>query len=722
MPQVIIVSNRLPVSVKRDKGKLVIYPSVGGLATALWSYTSDKGSKWIGWPGISIDETTEAERRDISKRLRAYNCYPVFLTKKQLADYYNGYSNGILWPLFHNLPAPMDHYERYWKSYKEINTLFADAVLALCRKQNTIWVHDYQMLLLPQLLRKDRPLDNIGLFLHIPFPPQKGFTKLPHAKHLLTGMLGADLVGFHTPSYTQHFIESCLEFNIGVPNDKNLVVEQRVIRITDFPISIDYAKYLEASSSLAVTAEVRKLKKRYGGRKIILTVDRLDPTKGLVQRLQAYKDLLQQNPHLHEHVVMVMLAVPSRTEIDAYKKLKKQVEKLITEINETYGLVGWIPVDYIYDSLPFEKVTALYKVADVAFITPLRDGMNLVAKEYIASKQNKKGVLILSETAGAAEELKSAIIVNPRKRSAMVAALNTAITMPQLELKERITVMQKQLSVNTVQKWVGNFMGTLQKSSKLSPHRTHHLSTQIRQMLVENYAQAKHRLILLDYDGTLTPFFDNPVNSKPTESLYNQLKKLSAIPQNEVVIVSGRDRTKLQEWFGDLPITLVAEHGYLVRKPGMDWEKRSGNALGWKKSVRAAMQVYADRTPGAFVEEKESALVWHYRTSPAYQAQKNMVILKRLLVSSLRGTGLRVYSGNKILEVKPKRSSKSNVLAEFAMGGEFVLALGDDYTDEDMFLSLPAYAFTIKVGPGRTNARYRLNTVDEVLKLLKKLV
>ena len=403
MPNVIIVSNRLPVSVKKTNGKLEFYPSVGGLATALTNYTTDPNSKWIGWPGIANDDITEAERRTISKKLADYNCYPVFLSKKQLDAYYNGFSNSILWPLFHNLPTKLDKYNAYWKSYRDINSMFTDAVLSLSNKQSNVWVQDYQLLLVPALLRLERPHNNIGLFLHIPFPDAKSFAVLPNAKQLLVGMLGADLVGFHTESYTNNFLDSCTQLDVGITSGKNLIMQNRVARVADFPISIDYAKSIRLSQSPSVLREARAHRKKYGRMKVILTVDRLDPTKGLVQRLEAYRSLLEQNPQLSGKVIMVMLATPSRTEIEEYRALKEHVEELVTEINETFGVAGWLPVDYKYETLPYERVVALYNIADVAFITPLRDGMNLVAKEYVASKQNKKGVLILSETAGAAE-------------------------------------------------------------------------------------------------------------------------------------------------------------------------------------------------------------------------------------------------------------------------------------------------------------------------------
>ena len=723
MAGVIIVSNRLPVSVKKSKGILEFYPSVGGLATALSSYANDPGNKWIGWPGIANEDITEAERRKISKKLREYNCYPVFLSRKQLDGFYNGFSNSILWPLFHNLPTKFDHIDSYWKSYREVNQLFTDAMLALSTKRNNIWVHDYQLLLVPALFRAERPHENIGLFLHIPFPDAKSIAKLPRAKQLLVGMLGADIVGFHTHGYTNNFLDACADQSVAVASGETLLIEDRVVKAAHFPISIDYQKSLALSSSSAVEREARTHRKKYGKLKVILTVDRLDPTKGLVQRLRAYKSFLQQNPQFLGKVIMVMLATPSRTEITEYKKLKQQVEALVTEINETFGVAGWLPVDYKYETLPYERVVALYKIADVAFITPLRDGMNLVAKEYVAAKQNKNGVLILSETAGAAEEMTNAILVNPRRTPAMVKALTTALTMPKLELKKRLSAMQEQLSANTVQKWAGSFMNTLKRPSQSVLYPTRTLNASVRHLLIDNYRHAQKRQIFLDYDGTLSPFIDDPSRARPNAKLHSLVKKLAEAPGNELVVISGRNRADLEAWLGDIKLTLVAEHGSFVRSTSGRWSKKHHAVLGWKKSIREMMEIYAKRTPGAFVEEKESSLVWHYRKSPPYHAQKNMVILKQLLTKTLRGSELKVYSGNKILEVKPKTANKGVTVSDMlADGTDFILSIGDDYTDEDIFASLPAYAFTVKVGPGRTHARYRLQSVEDVLTLLKKLI
>lgn len=720
MANVIIVSNRLPVSVKKVDGKLEFYPSVGGLATGLASYVTQKKNKWIGWPGIADEELTEKDKKTIVKELEKSNCYPVFLTKKQLDDFYNGYSNSILWPLLHSLPFEMDNYARYWKSYQEINAVFTEAVTSLGMLDSTVWVHDYQLMLVPAQLRAERPAMSVGFFLHIPFPETKIFKKLPDAASLLAGLLGGDLVGFHTQDYTANFMDACASLlPEAILNKNEVIMGSRVVRITDFPISIDYQKFSLAGDSLAVKKQVRKLRKKYDGMKIILTVDRLDPTKGLVGRLKAYKELLEKTPTVRRRVVLVMLAVPSRGEIKAYKELKVDVESLVDEINGTFGDKYWQPVDYMYTSLPFEELAALYQAADIAFITPIRDGMNLVAKEYLASKPEGDGVLILSSTAGAAQELTDALLVDPAKQSTMVSALEKALDMPKFELTARLRKMQNYLREHTIETWAGDFMDTLQSSSPLPRLRTRKVTYRIRQELLSRYHTARARQLFLDYDGVLRSFMGDPSLAVPTNDLNNILERLSIVPNTEVIIISGRKKSDLESWFGHMNVSLIAEHGVAIKKRGQEWRDYSKLEEDWKYIPRLIFEKYAAETPGAFVEEKEHALVWHYRKSPAYTAHKNIVIIKKVMKQALRKTELKLYGGNKILEVRSRYANKGEAAARLLKKkADFVLAMGDDYTDEHMFEALDTRAITVKVGPGRTQAELRMDSSEAVISLL----
>lgn len=723
MPNLVIVSNRLPVSIKHVDGKLEVYPSSGGLATGLAGYTKRAGTKWIGWPGLPSDDLSEADKAEIVRRLKRYRCYPVFLTKKQIDRYYNGYSNGVLWPLFHDLPVQAGNSQQNWEAYHKVNAQFAAEILRLSTPGSTIWVHDYQLLLVPTLLRAERPTDHIGFFLHIPFPAPHNLLAHRHAKALLSGMLGADLVGFHTAGYTQHFLDSCNQADLGTLSGSQIVLPGRAVQATEFPMGIDYGKFAQASKQRTVAAEYKKLQRKYAGLKVIATVDRLDPTKGFLERLEAYRQLLAQNPHLRERIVMVMLAIPSRQDIAVYRKLRQRVETLIDEINDTYGTRKWQPIEYRYQTLPFAQLTALYRRADIAFVAPVRDGMNLVAKEYVASQADQKGVLVLSETAGAAAELKDAIQVNPARPSTMLGGLTQALNLSTQELRRRTSTMQRHLRTFTVQNWADSFMQSLQQPHPAKRPWARSITESVARQIARDYHRAGLRLLLLDYDGVLHGFERQPDTAKPTRQVKKLLERLGTDPNTEVMIISGRSKADLQDWFGELPIALAAEHGALIRrKGGKNWHHTSSSDLQWRSAVAALFERYAAQTPGALVEQKEWALVWHYRGASAYQSQKNLVILRRLLKPLAREYGLQVLEGNKVLEVRPQDVSKRHAVQEWLLfDHDFILCIGDDITDEDMFAVMPPHAYSVKVGRGQTHARFRLPNVEAVLHLLKSL-
>ncbi|MDB5175838.1 MAG: hypothetical protein JWM81_696 [Candidatus Saccharibacteria bacterium] len=724
MPQVIIVSNRLPVTVKKVNGKLKYETSMGGVATGLSSYITNRKNKWIGWPGIPSEELSDAEKHAVTVELAKHNCVPVFLSRRQIDDFYNGYSNSLLWPLFHNLQMAdklADH-ERWWKAYRAVNRAFADSVFGIIQPNSTIWVHDYQLMLLPEMLKVERPNNHIGFFLHIPFPEHRLLKKLPEAVRLIKGVLGADLVGLHTKQYVSQFIDNVQSHGLGIANGDQLFLADRTVRVTDFPMGIDYEKFTGAHKLPAVKKAAKQFRRKYRGRRIIAGVDRLDITKGFVERLTAYNDFLAQNPKLHGKVVFVLVGAPSRGEIDAYKKLSAKVEKQVAAINARFGTPKWQPVDYNNQGLPFEEVTALFQVADVAFIAPLRDGMNLVAKEFIASKR-KGGVLVLSDTAGAAQELQDAVLVNHKIPATLVAGLEQALHMSKREIRGRLKRMQSQLATNNVHTWAGNFMQNLQKPILGNTLRTQTLKGSSLQTVTAAYDQSKKRLLLLDYDGTLRPFGSDYHDGFPGKKLRGLLQLLADDPRNEIVMISGRSAPDLERFFEGLPLHLVAEHGAMTkRNGGKAWKTLERAESKWKKQIAPVLEKYAALTPKAAVEAKPHSLVWHYRQSPSYYAQKNIVILKKILKPLLKSYGLAVFQGNKILEIKNPSINKGAAVRTWLRDShDFVMVAGDDYTDEDMFMMVPADSVSIKIGSGRTSAQYRVKNTEEMLRILAKL-
>jgi trehalose 6-phosphate synthase/phosphatase len=725
MPQVIIVSNRLPISVKKEDGQLVFSSSIGGLATGLSSYVNDKKNSWIGWPGIASDGLSDSDKQHISEELAKHNYYPVFLSQRQIDDFYNGYSNSVLWPLFHNLPgarrANPAQSAKWWRAYRSVNKQYAEVVLNMAMDKSQIWVQDYQLMLLPEMLRAEHKNSNIGFFLHIPFPTVKRFSRLAEQKKLLRGILGADLVGFHTQGYVKDFLENCHDTGLGTVQGSRVMLPDHTVRVGEFPMGIDYEKYATAARQKEVKAAVKRYRKKYGRRKVIVSVDRLDPSKGLVERLKAYRLFLERNPKQHGKVVFAMVAAPSRTTIAAYKSLARRLDALAQEINGTFGTPKWQPLDYMNVSQPFEEVTALFQIADAGFIAPLKDGMNLAAKEFVAANKGH-GVLILSQTAGAAEELQDAIIVDPQKPESSVEALEQALHMRRRELRGRFKRMRGLLATNTVQHWAQEFVDTLRQPVPGTPHITRTLNKRLRAQLIDKYEASRKRLLMLDYDGTLVPFAKDYKQTDPPASLVELLTELGQDRSNEVVLISGRSSEDLEHWFGKLPISLVAEHGASVKRVGnKTWRNLEHAASDWRQLLLPALERYVNLTPGARVEVKPHSLVWHYRAATPYHAQKYTVIIKRTLKPFLKAHGLEMMQGNKILEIKNPQISKGGAADTWIRKEhDFILALGDDATDEELFSALPLEAYSIKVGRGLTRAHYRVASYKDIRSLLKR--
>lgn len=722
----IIVSNRLPVSVSKQNGELVFTPSSGGLATAMASLEQDATERlWIGWPGISSDQLTAADKAVITRKLRAYGCAPVFLTQAQVDKFYAGYANDTIWPLFHYFQAYAQFDPSYWQAYKEVNKVYKQAVARHADPQALIWIHDYHLMILPRLLREALPDSTIGFFLHIPFPSYEIFRSLPNRIEVLEGLLGADLVGFHIYDYARHFLSSVLRI-LGIENSRgSIVMGDRVVKADAFPIGIDYQKFVAALDAPETKQELATLRTHYDGQKIILSVDRLDYSKGIMKRLEAFEQFLRENPRYLKKVVLVVIAVPSRTEVETYKELRDGIEKAISRINGAFGTVDWTPISYQFKNLPFEQVVALFARADVALLTPLRDGMNLVAKEYVAAKQRALGVLILSEMTGAVDELPEALRINPNDINSIVQSLKHALKMPRTEQRERLESMQARLSRYTVQRWASDFTEQLKRSKH---HQTMQssklLGRDTEQKLVRLFHGAKHRLLLLDYDGTLRSFAatPNPLQAKPSPALLELLRNLASLSNTTVCIISGRPRKALEGWFDGIPVVLAAEHGAWVKYNG-EWMQQQVSLHEHKKTILPIMEHYAERTPGARIEQKDFAMVWHYRGVPTELAYARTASLRYELGQVLAGSDIGVYSGAKIIEVKPRTVHKGAVAEDLLAlyPADFILCIGDDYTDEDMFRAAPEEAYSLKVGLGETHARYQVASIEHVLKLLRKL-
>jgi trehalose 6-phosphate synthase/phosphatase len=725
MSKNIFISNRLPVTITIGESGVAFTPSIGGLATGLKSVHEDKKSLWLGWSGLSSDSLSDPEMKTIDRELlSAHNSAPVFLSEEDINDYYYGFCNRTIWPLFHYFMGQIEYEHRHWEAYRRVNRKFFERLEEVIEDGDTIWVHDYQLMLLPEMIREKYPDTTIGFFLHIPFPSYELFRLLPWREEILKGLLGSDLIGFHTYDYTRHFLSSVrrilgYEHNLGY-----LQMGQRSIKADAFPMGIDYKRYHDALDTDAIREESDDVLKKAQGTKLILSVDRLDYTKGIPERIKSYAEFLRIYPQYREKVTMILIVAPSRTEVDTYSDLLKEIQELVSNTNGEHGTIGWVPVWFFYRSFGFENLTAIYAAADVLLVTPLRDGMNLVVKEYIAARRDAKGMVVLSETAGAASELGEAVIVNANNIREVAEGIRNALEMPEKEKMNRNKIMHQRLKHYDVEFWANDF---LQNLAEVKDRQKEHMLIKMDKKNTEHLIKAKKdagkRLFLLDYDGTLVQFKDKPEYAVPDKELLELITRLAEDKKNTVVIISGRDRNTLEEWFGKLKINLVAAHGMWVREEGREWERIEILSNEWKENIRPILEMHTARTPGSLVEEKEYSLAWHYRRCEPELAAVRVNELKDALDDLIGNLNIGLLSGNKVIEIKDTGVNKGRAASIWLNREEwdFIFAAGDDWTDEDIFNILPDDAWSIKVGSGVSRARFRVDRTENVRELLKRL-
>ncbi|UXX80381.1 bifunctional alpha,alpha-trehalose-phosphate synthase (UDP-forming)/trehalose-phosphatase [Reichenbachiella carrageenanivorans] len=723
-PKTIIVSNRLPVRIIKEDGKLAFTPSEGGLATGLGSIYKQGENIWLGWPGAVLN--TKAEESQTKKELSEQNMAPVFLTDEDIELYYEGFSNETLWPNFHYFNQFSEFKHEYWEAYKKVNQKFADQIIKNANPKDTIWIHDYQLLLLPALVRKERPDISIGFFLHIPFPSYESFRLLPWRRELLLGMLGADFLGFHTYDDTRHFLSSVSRL-AGVGNEHGHInYNNRQIVADALPMGIDYDKYAQTAAEPETLEREVRYRTSIGEGKLILCIDRLDYSKGIPQRLKAFEKLLERYPEYKGKVSMLMVVVPSRDQVGKYKELKEEIDLLVGRINGRYSQLSWTPIHYFYRSFPLHALSAFYRMAHVCLVSPMRDGMNLVCKEFIASKLDKKGVLVLSEMAGASKELSDALLINPNNREQMVEAIREALEMDEKEQIQRMKVMQSTLKRYNIYNWVDLFMNRLSVvKTEQKALTTKRLDEQSEIALKTSYKEAKKPLIFLDYDGTLQGFYGDPQDAKPDEDLYSIINGLTKFKNSHVVIISGRDKDTLANWFNLSKVDLIGEHGVWLRGKGEDWHTITTLTDVWKADIRKVLEGYVARTPGSFVEEKDYSLVWHYRKVETGLGELRTRELTSHLKYLASNQNLQVLEGDMVVEIKSTEINKGRAARNWMKryeDADFIMAIGDDWTDEDTFKAMPPKAYTIKVGSTNSSAKFSVTNFEEVRGLLKRMV
>lgn len=728
--KLIIASNRLPFKIENRNGAYEISISSGGLVSALKSfiesYKKEYEITWVGCPDFNLDTWRENQHAFLRND---FQIHPVFVhNRKEKTLYYNGFSNSTIWPLFHYFPSFAEFKEEQYAAYKKVNRIFAQEILKIANQDDVIWIHDYHLILLPAMIKQHLPDTQVGFFLHIPFPSHEIYKLLPQSwrEELLNSLIRSDLIGFQTKEYVNHFLFT-LSYFLGIEHTLGKIFHNgHFCSVADYPISINFNKFFEAYDSLSISKGRKALTEKYKNTQLIFSVDRLDYTKGILNRLSAFEKLLEEHTNYKEKIVFIMNVVPSRDAISKYSQRKKMIEENIGRINGKYGNTDWQPIIYQYRHLSFSQLLTFYTSCHVALVTPLRDGMNLVAKEFVASRADRKGVLILSEMAGAANELEMAIIVNPTDINKLKESLMKALEMPLKEQARRMMLMQEVVSENNVNHWLKNFMRDLDNIQVENKQlHTNVLSFEAKNTLLKQYKEANKRLILLDYDGTLTDFSLLPEQAFPSNHLMALIKTLSEIRNNKVCIISGRKAEDLEKWFGQLKVILVAEHGCTYKLPHeKSWLQMANLDLTWKGKVKEILQKLVITYPGSFIEDKIYSLAWHYRAVQSAIGDQLFIDTNKKLSAINVDNSFKVLQGNKVLEMKSSNMNKGLATMKLLSSDsfDFVMAIGDDTTDEDMFEVLQDHSHvTIKVGLDKSKAQFNLIGITNVISFLDQL-
>lgn len=729
--RLVIAAYRLPFKVIKTKKGYRAIQNAGGLVSAILTLSEnyiqkrDYKSSKILWAGIADNIPEGADVSDLGNK--HFDLAPVAISTELNDLYYGGFCNDLIWPLFHYFTTYCVFDKAYYQAYVEANLKFRDELLKVIRPGDFIWIHDYQLMMLPEMIREKVPDATIGFFLHIPFPSFEIFRLLPRRwrDSIIHGMLGADLIGFHTHDYSQHFIKSVKRTTGYECHLNTIYTPNKLVKADAFPIGIDYERFNQASVIASVQQKKEKIRSTLPDQKLIFSVDRLDYTKGILLRLKGYEMFLEKCRKWRQRVVFNMVLVPSRDRIDKYRKMKNEIESTVGRINGKYGTLGWQPIIYQYRSLSFHELVALYDLSDVGLITPIRDGMNLVAKEYVASQVENEGVLILSEMAGAAAELNEALIINPVDSTEIAEAIFKALEMRAEDKHIRLERMKARIANYHVGTWAFDFFNqTNETKQQQRQMKVRFINDTITSRIIEDYKRSKNRVLFLDYDGTLVPFARFPEMARATKETLGLIRKLSKNTQNQVVIISGRDKDFLEKQFKGIHVILVAEHGYFIKKGKADWQESFDHVPNWKDSVMPILQEYVSRCNGTFIEEKAGSLAWHYRNADLDYAQLRLNELRDDLAEIIRHkTDFEILEGNKVLEVKSGHYDKGEAASILMREDtyDFILAAGDDKTDEFLFQALPPTAYSIRIGLSPSFARFNVSDYSLLINLLKTL-
>jgi len=655
------------------------------------------------------------------------------------------YAEHELYNLFHykqNEPTDGTATRKAWADYYTMNKLFADRIMEIYKPGDIVLVHDFYLLLLPSLLRQRVPNIYIGFFLHTPFPSSEFYRCLSMRKEVLEGILGANMIGFQSYSYSRHF-SSCCTRVLGFDSSENGVDAYGAhVAVEVCPIGINAVlTQRQAFDDPEIIIKLEGLREMYKDKRVIVGRDRLDAVRGVVQKLEAFKTLLEKYPKWRHKAVLIQVTSPSNVytgQADGdQEKITNKISDLVAKINGTYGTLDFSPVRHFSQYLSREEYFALLRIADVGLITSVRDGMNTTSMEYVICQKENHGPLILSEFSGTIGSLSEAIQINPWSQGGVAAAIHNALELSQEERDAQHAKLFKHVTSNNVQAWANKFLRRLM-GNLASFDQSFATPALDRAKLLSQYRQAKKRLFMFDYDGTLTPIVRDPSAAIPSDRVIRTLKTLAADPRNSVWIISGRDQAFLDEWMGHITeLGLSAEHGSFMRPPRSDeWENLTENTdMSWRAKVLEVFRQYTEKTQGANVEEKKIALTWHYRKAdPEYGAFQARECQRELEQTVAKEYDVEVMTGKANLEVRPRFVNKGEIAKRLVLEygedpPECVLCLGDDFTDEDMFRSLRQttlpkdHVFSVTVGASskQTLASWHLVEPSDVISVISLL-
>jgi trehalose 6-phosphate synthase/phosphatase len=718
----LLVSNRLPMSLDRAAEGQPLVAWNGSVAGVLGHVHAERGGDWIGGLG-DTGNLSGARRARLRAELAERRLIAVPSDAGAVALQHEDFANTVLRPLFHYaLEQVTPDASSAWRAYEAVNRRFAELAAKQVEADDLVWIHDYPLLLVPAFLRTLVPQAKIGFFLHVPWPAADVYRILSTREELLRGVLAADLIGFQTESCRHNFIHAASKL-LGLDmHVDTLQWEDRTVRVGVYPAGIEVEAF--ERSAPAVDELVAQLRADTAGRTTVLSVDPLDVTEGIPRALLAMERLLEREPQLGSQLHFVQIAVSSPENADQCRALRQNVHELVGSINGRYGKPARSPVHCLDRNLSADELLALYRAADVMLAMPLRSGMSLAAKEYAAARVDEAGVLVLSEFAGAAAELDAALLVNPYDLAGTAACLRRALRMSDAEQRVRMRKLRAAVKANPLRAWADGFLDDLAslETSRTVASLTLSTPTEVRAAL-EPLRAAPHRILMLDYDGTLVPLQSLPDLAAPDAELLALLLELASLPNTDVHVVSGRSRASLEAWLGNSPVSLHFEHGFWSRDRSGCWSQVLEAPPEFTQQIFEVMRKHAVRTPGTLVEQKTASIAFHYRRVDPHLAEARLRSLRAELALAL-GPNAEILEGHKVLEVRLRGVHKGLVAARVlaqAPSGSAVLAAGDDRTDEDLFAALPADAVSVHVGPGVSRARLRVASPFELRHLLTSL-